>query len=350
MKFTLEERFVLQEADEKTGIDSATEKIKAEVEEESEKNKTSNEINWDARYNACKTEEDFQIFWYGSGDNTEEDTIKRYGYFLSAWGKENGKYVSGLGAKFMEYLTDLGFTAETNVFVRFIEKLIKKPISTARLSQLNLLNFPPVIKAHDENYLTDDDLLDGGQLGPYNLIFNANFYKAITSDQESYLKAQADFVRKTKITGNLGVAFANFYDTKGNPMDPTKSIVPGGSLVAANKLRNRINKNIGIQEADDKAIESILTAVKTAEEAKLIIAYAYDAFSLLMPEAIDAAEKQTGGAIGSIRQAIALSKVNAVKGKALFKLPSMNYQASQVTKILVSLAIKAGKYTPKEDV
>ena len=340
MKYILEERFILREAEEassKEAEETSNKEVKAD---------NSQKVNWDNLYKKCKSKEDFEIFWHGNGLTNEEDPIKRYGYFLNAFGHDNGKYVAGLGAKFMEYLTELGFTAAENIFVKFIMRMIEAPIGTARISQLNRLNFPVIIEAHDSKQLTDSDLLTGGKLGKYNLIFNANFYAANSADE--YLNIQSEFIKSSKIKGDLGLAFANYYSVSGKPSKPNTSVPVGDKLVPISKLKTLVSKLTGRSEADDKTVEKVISSVTNTDIAKARIAYAYDAFSLLMPEAIVAADQQANNAITAARKAVNLSQTMAIEGRKLFGLPNTAYKQEQVVKILLSLAKTAGFYAPKE--
>ena len=187
-KFTLEEKFILNEADDEITLDDLitdkSESENAELNLEQNIGNTSWGEGWKDLYDACLESKDIpaatEKFWNGGlpmsiKEMSEEDRAKNFpivsekenkGYYVGEWGKDDGKIIKNIQAALKEELDSFGWTADTNPFVYYLKYLQQ----TKKLQKLTKDTYHCIHNAFIDKHITKEDLFGKGVFKNLNLI------------------------------------------------------------------------------------------------------------------------------------------------------------------------------------
>lgn len=337
MSFILEERFILVEDNKKPVI-----KL---------------DYDWATAYASCKTKEDFAQFWHGGigsepRQELEQNSPQYLGYFKYTWG-ENAGYIEKLGYSLMNSLVTLGWTPDENPFIAFLTNIISDTLETnIRIQQITPISFGSLYKAATDGQLSAADLINGGKLGKYNIIYNPNFYLSVETDQKAYIKAQNKFLQIAAQYGLTANAFANIYSISGN-LNNLNSVIGAGQGLRKPKDIYKIfsaitnkdeDESDGLDDVDDapEAVTNLLARIKSKAEAQKTLAYLYDVFNITTPVALTIADKETSGFTRRVRDSISVTSAETEYIRKIFKIPKVKYNQKYASEILIGLAKIAG--------
>lgn len=321
MKFILNERFTLNEAD---TFDPRFESNTTPEPQIANQSDNKLEIkDWETEYAKCRTAEDFKRFWHGDDSDPRHPVA---GYYESEWGRY-AKHIDGLGDTFIETLKTFGWTSEVNPIIAFFKNIISSR-SALKLEYITPLDFEILIQALTEHhYIELKEFLTGGKLGIYNLIFNPHFYSQGGNDQLEFLKLQQLFVQaKSAAFNHLGMAFANVYSVDGNQQQLESAIKPGHNLRPLRLVKLDINRITGSSagtKADNKYIDRILQALPSKEASKKLAAFLYDLFAGTIPEVILQADNDVRTFVMSAKNSANTSAEEIKHFTKLLKLPQV---------------------------
>lgn len=356
-KYQLEERFILNEA--MSGTD------------------------WAAKYEACETEEEKKIFWYGgtlestptetdprdSDDAATTDTepSKELGYYNTVFGDKANKVIK-LGRPFQRTLIEDGFDEDSNVWLKFVNTLLEKPVNKCGVNTLTELDLKMLIDALNSNIIAEEDLFEKtSSFGKYSLIFNPYFYLDIAtpSDQKAYLQYQSKFKAKNPRLRNkreiLGQCWAHIYQIDGSGIvsadDLAKKPIKAGSklkaLTAIEKLLKKAkNKNDADEDVEitDSAVSSVLEEIANGNEATACFVAAYSNFIMSNASAIQALNSKYGGIPEQtrVRFAADLSDKELADAGSILSLGKARYKNDQIEALMVGLMKKMGVKLPED--
>ena len=238
-KFTLEEKFILNEADDEITLDDLiTDKPESENTEldlEQNTGNTSWGSGWKDLYDACLESKDIpaatEKFWNGGlpmsiKEMSEEDRAKNFpivsekenkGYYVGEWGKDDGKIIKNIQAALKEELDSFGWTADTNPFVHYLKYLQDPKIK--KLQKLTKDTYHYIHNAFIDKHITKEDLFGKGIFGTKNLIFTDAFLN-LSTNGAAYLDHQHWLATNYTLLGieNLPAttALLNLFDASGN--------------------------------------------------------------------------------------------------------------------------------------
>lgn len=236
-KFTLEEKFILNEADDEITLDDLiTDKPgseNAELNLEQNTGNTSWGEGWKDLYDACLESKDIpaatEKFWNGGlpmsiKEMSEEDRAKNFpivsekenkGYYVGEWGKDDGKIIKNIQAALKEELDSFGWTADTNPFIHYLKSLQ----AAKKLQKLTKDTYHYIHNAFIDKHITKEDLLGKGVFKNLNLIFTDAFLN-LSTNGAAYLDHQHWLATNYTLLGieNLPAttALLNLFDVSGD--------------------------------------------------------------------------------------------------------------------------------------
>lgn len=281
-KFILNERFILNEADDEINLDdieNAPEEENGDIDLEQNTGNSSWGEGWEALYNAClksnAPEEATEKFWYGGlptsiQEMSETDRTKNLpivseqeskGYFVGEWGPKSS-WVLKLKAPLVREIDKLGWTADENPFIAYLHII----------NNITPAAYNGVHNAYISKYILDKDLRGkDALLGNQNLLFTEVFQKlSSTSDSEDYLELQNTLRSRNtykQFGTNLEAVFSNIFDANGK-LD-TKYIdtkIPITKLRSLTEIENILEAEV-TQEATEEDLDELVELYKnnTAE-------------------------------------------------------------------------------------
>jgi hypothetical protein len=321
MKFILDERFILSEAE--------TPKVKAvingtdiniEAEDSAAEIATSTETDWEKLYRSCKSSADFAVFW----DK----------YLASTFGKENVRVAKSFAPALATFLTEAkqdGWTVEDNSIIKFLVEVANNKLAGLRLSMINSSSLTTIIKAYLDGTLTEA-IIDSTIVASATdkLLLNCpEFYSLPVTTQEEYLELQHDILTKT----------ANIKDFKTHCIANGKLLNIKQARINAKKLGISSSSKAIMTPADmDKKLKAIGI---TESNAKIAFACFFDMIRVIAPSSINLAAKVVD--VKALRQAVTeLSTAQINEWYTKLMSASKKYDAKAGASMLVELAKKAG--------
>lgn len=317
MKFILEERFILHE-----GPDTETK-------------------SWEQQFADCTTPEDFKKFWQK--------------YYSEVWGAQ-AELVKNIGIE--TCLQTYGWEDAENPLLKFLHTIGTAPINGVGLKTITSPDFDMLCTAFDENTLTAEDLINGGEFKKYNLIYNPNLYTQFTDehDQLEMLRLQRDFKGFTGANGitvgpeGRGIAFANTYLAARDSRNFTNAagLIPGGKLKDLARLTKIIDRLVTrekpVKKIADSAVQTLIDNIKP-EHALIYFVGAFDTFETLDSGIITFTDAQvkSGPTVTDFRSHATSIDHDKVKEAAKkLKIKSGSYSNRQAARLLIGIANKAG--------
>lgn len=231
-------------------------------------------FDWDQKYAACKTEEDYEAFWDS--------------YFSEVWG-EYGQYIRHLNG-FMRSLIDTkDWTSDSNQYIREIRRIINNESTKEIVKTKSFNNYFILIIDAGKRRNRSRSLLE--ELGKYDIVLNSSFYKINLVDAEKYLDFQSDFINNAKSVDNkyyqepivymwayISLTTGSSKTYKNPPKDPTNIALStfGRAKDKSNIIGFKSMTTYGKNEkiATDKTVQTIISKVKNnPEQAKELISY-----------------------------------------------------------------------------
>lgn len=231
-------------------------------------------FDWDQKYAACKTEEDYEAFWDS--------------YFSEVWG-EYGQYIRHLNG-FMRSLIDTkDWTSDSNQYIREIRRIINNESTKEIVKTKSFNNYFILIIDAGKRGNRSRSLLE--ELGKYDIVLNSSFYKINLVDAEKYLDFQSDFINNAKSVDNkyyqepivymwayISLTTGSSKTYKNPPKDPTNIALStfGRAKDKSNIIGFKSMTTYGKNEkiATDKTVQTIISKVKNnPEQAKELISY-----------------------------------------------------------------------------
>ena len=342
MKFLLEERFILTEAEylNSSELEAAAGESVAKTDTETTlPAKDLGEINWERDYKNCKNSQDYEAFW------------KKY--FATVWEK-NAEKVKNLKGQFMSTLVELGWDNEENPFVALVEDILNNKIGT-KLELENIQSLDTIVKAFANKVISELDLRGKGKLQRYNLIFNPKFYLLSANDQTKYLALQAAFIKAAEGT-NIQRTFINIFSSAGDSKNfsaviPLDSDAPLRTDTARIKVLIERATGKSIEEKSEATDETVLKLVKginSATDAKKAISYLYDIFSYLDAVAVKEVNAASAKDLEAIKNSTSVNAAESESFRKFFKLKNTNYKHNIIKSLLTKLLEKASGNTSSE--
>ena len=313
MKFKLEERFILTEADtfdpRDTLIDSPEEQ---QIEQDSD---------WEELYYNCKNQEDFANFWDKYLEATFNKNASKAKSFLPAL----ASFFSKIKNK------DLGWTVQDNPIIALLSGINEGDLSPISLAHLNNSSVYEVATAYLKNILTTE--LISATLKAKDkkyLLACPEFYSLTATDQEQYLKLQKTIEQNKKSFFDLCI------DSNTNKLVPIKqakiNLKKAGintstpQELGTNDINTQYLKNLGINKAN-------------AGEA---FACLYDILRVVSPGSIKLAAKQCSN-LKSLRKQTSTLTLSQIENWYPKLMPAKTaYKQEAGAKLLLAIAEYAG--------
>lgn len=234
-----------------------------------------------------------QLFIEASKNGTVELTAginnvtKRYDlkglwdlYYQEEWtnkfGPGVGEKVRRLGSSFINELTVLGFNADTNPFIGFVQLIFSNNTVAGNpdlpLTAVSALNYSAVHNAYIDRNITVNDLHGQGINGMSNLIFKQALYNVAAQDAEKYLELQKtcyavakdnkytiDLLRENYENNPGAFLYAAFFET-GDPLTLTAP-TSTAKLKKLEDVKALIKECFGLEDEEERGEFSLDNAV-----------------------------------------------------------------------------------------
>lgn len=309
MKYILEERFILSEADANSKPKSLTDD---EANVDNNDQSVNNDTDWEQRYKACKTQDDFNKFWEAFAQDLFNDPTGKTKKLCPAL------------ATFLPSCQD-GWDVDENPVLGFLKNVADGEINGLSVAHINYSSLTSIISAYKEHILSKTALLEAGK--SKLLLAFPEFYTYTATDQMSYLKLQNAILSKQ-------VDFASCCVDQ-----QSKRLLPF-------KQARKKAKNTGVEEDTVVSSDAVDSLVKATSEAEALIAFAcsYDIFKVLMPEVFkNIAKLVKAEALDALRnKATNLTPEQISKWRKKILPAQAKYNAKSAAKLLLSFAQKAG--------
>lgn len=344
MKYILEERFFLQEADstQATANNTAT---------AANTTPASAPRNWEQEFQDCKTSQAQEAFWkdyYKETFGEDADKIRK-------------KFQSSIG-----YLNKrLGWTAAENPIIDLLSIKEKIPKFLADANNYSDTYFMNIAKAADSNKLQLTDVAavekdgaaasdQGSILGKYDILNNRNFRALAPSDLDEWLELRQKAMKESDIADDArGKLFANSFLVAGNATnaaaDVADNLVQTGPLLNLKQARQRLGRFLGVdltskETASESTITNILASIKGLNKYAEIFIFCYDALPMISQGCQEALGPEIKKALDTYRTQVnkVITREDAITVRNNLKLGKTKYPPKVACLLLYELAKKAG--------
>ena len=359
MKYILEERYILLEADDfdlsedevdlEPNTSGAPENDSVEIDTAETDVQTpsgidwsnppvlpNGETDWAELYKLCKTSEDFNCFWNGDPKTGFK------GYYKTAWDTAEAD-IKKLPAEFTEILKKYGWSASTNPIVNCLKWLISKHIKITPEA------YGIIHNAAAEHLVSSADLARKGVLGDNNLIFLPDLYNKSISNATIYLQLQSDVLEqatqgKIKInetpvdSSKIRELILNTFLIQGDSENLIANCDFSGTLRSVEACKQIIQTyaaNGGNNSITDKELSYKINSIKGAEKSMAALAF----LTSLWGETY----KSIFNIIGNIEKLVTEAKLTVSDIKQvtkLFNIGTTKYTTGQIETIIRALKEK----------
>lgn len=348
MKYLLEERFLLVEADEEEDDEDLEPEEASEAPADKPKQTTepSKNINWEQEFKQCKTPTELEQFW------------KKY--FQHTFGETATDIQSNFQLSLKYIIKQYGWLAKENPFIKFFQQLDKPDIANAQKFGWTNTLFTNLANAAEANKFNPKDLVDS-PLGAYDLLNNLEFKKATgSSTWFEWLEFRGKAVMRAKnqndTTGQQGLIFANCFLLNGSTADKLTRFDPkmvvSGKLADLKQARRRWKQLTGeeIEEKQAANEESISKLVEKLQgDPRILFYFGYDVFPIIVPNCLVSLGKEIESVFKAERakQQKALTIEQTETCKKALNLASTKYDAKTAGRLLYLLLEKAKVKLPE---